>query len=63
MSASGSARLASAGKGKKEHNTVHEDAIWRQLIKYELDWARSWERKWGFMKEKVGPRHRRHDDL
>ncbi len=42
---------AEAATTKKEHNTVHDDAIWRQLIKYELDWARNWERKWGFMKD------------
>lgn len=48
-SGSGSGKHGAAGG--KEQNTVHDDAIWRQLIRYELDWARNWEDKWGFMKE------------
>lgn len=31
------------------HNTVHDDIIWRQLIKYEMDTAEQWDNKWGFM--------------
>ena len=50
----GAASNANAAGNKKDHNTVHEDAIWRQLIKYEMDWARNWERKWGFMKDPYG---------
>lgn len=33
----------------KEVNAVHDDAIWRQLITHELEWARNWQHKWGFM--------------
>ena len=40
---------AAGAKPGKESNAVHDDAIWRQLIKYELDWARNWQSKWGFM--------------
>jgi hypothetical protein len=44
----GHSKSANAGK---EQNTVHDDAIWRQVIRYELDWSRNWQQKWGFMKE------------
>ncbi|KAJ3042543.1 hypothetical protein HDV00_007077 [Rhizophlyctis rosea] len=39
-------------KGEKRvRNMVHDDAIWRQTIQYELLTANSWEKDWGFMKE------------
>lgn len=43
-------------KGGAEKNTINEDAIFRQLVKYENDWARNWPRKWGFMAAVCGKR-------
>ncbi|KAI9207452.1 uncharacterized protein BJ171DRAFT_456066 [Polychytrium aggregatum] len=39
-------------KGERRvHNMVHDDAIWRQTIHYELTTASNWEGSWGFMKD------------
>ncbi|KAJ3127821.1 hypothetical protein HK098_005715 [Nowakowskiella sp. JEL0407] len=38
-------------KEKRLSNQVHNDAIWRQTINYELTTAKNWDRNWGFMKE------------
>ncbi|KAI8807896.1 hypothetical protein BJ742DRAFT_811152 [Cladochytrium replicatum] len=38
-------------KEKRQQNQVHNDAIWRQTINYELSTAKNWEQNWGFMKD------------
>ncbi|KAI8927346.1 hypothetical protein BC831DRAFT_452551 [Entophlyctis helioformis] len=35
----------------RTHNFVHNDAIWRQTIWYELNTAKNWEAHWGFMRD------------
>ncbi|KAJ3395885.1 hypothetical protein HDU92_004731 [Lobulomyces angularis] len=34
---------------KRIHNVVHDDAIWRQTINYELNTAKNWDKSWGFV--------------
>ncbi|KAI8801012.1 hypothetical protein BJ742DRAFT_763689 [Cladochytrium replicatum] len=38
-------------KEKRQQNQVHNDAIWRQTINYELSTAKNWQQHWGFMRE------------
>ncbi|KAI8622668.1 hypothetical protein BC830DRAFT_1162747 [Chytriomyces sp. MP71] len=40
-----------AAKQPRVRNAVHDAAIWRQTIHYELATAQNWERYWGFMKD------------
>ncbi|KAJ2992610.1 hypothetical protein HDV02_002969 [Globomyces sp. JEL0801] len=45
---------SNASKSSKEgrlHNAVHNDAIWRQTIRYEANTATNWEKNWGFMQK------------
>ncbi|KAJ3021784.1 hypothetical protein HKX48_007755 [Thoreauomyces humboldtii] len=41
---------AVAAPGPRVRNTVHDAAIWRQTISYELSTAKEWEKNWGFMR-------------
>ncbi|KAJ3038553.1 hypothetical protein HK097_003146 [Rhizophlyctis rosea] len=43
--------MAEAKGERRVRNMVHDDAIWRQTINYELLTANSWEKDWGFMGE------------
>ncbi|KAI8909148.1 hypothetical protein EDD86DRAFT_226880 [Gorgonomyces haynaldii] len=38
-------------KTPRIHNAVHDDAIWRQTINYEINTAKNWENHWGFMRD------------
>ncbi|KAJ3201824.1 hypothetical protein HDU82_007851 [Entophlyctis luteolus] len=40
-----------ASKTPRVRNAIHDDAIWRQTVHYELSTAQNWERYWGFMKD------------
>ncbi|ORZ31038.1 hypothetical protein BCR44DRAFT_1280581 [Catenaria anguillulae PL171] len=44
---------ATAKRGAKEHNQVHNDLIWRQMIQYEYTCASNWEKNWAFMKNRL----------
>ncbi|KAH6592210.1 hypothetical protein BASA50_008200 [Batrachochytrium salamandrivorans] len=39
----------------RTHSSVHNDAIWRQTIRYELNMANNWESRWGFMRDSMKP--------
>ncbi|KAI9142473.1 hypothetical protein BKA69DRAFT_1124140 [Paraphysoderma sedebokerense] len=38
-------------KSTTSQNAVHGDAIWRQIIKNELNGSSAWENNWGFMRD------------
>ncbi|KAJ3268561.1 hypothetical protein HDV01_002579 [Terramyces sp. JEL0728] len=38
-------------KNDRVHNAVHDDAIWRQTIRYESNTASNWQKNWGFMQQ------------
>ncbi|KAJ3159723.1 hypothetical protein HDU86_001373 [Geranomyces michiganensis] len=42
---------AAARAAPRVRNQVHDAAIWRQTISYELSTAKEWEQNWGFMRE------------
>ncbi|KAI9339001.1 hypothetical protein BDR26DRAFT_1007956 [Obelidium mucronatum] len=43
--------MAANAKAPRVRNAVHDAAIWRQTVHYELTTAQNWERYWGFMKD------------
>ncbi|KAJ3067252.1 hypothetical protein HDU98_009575 [Podochytrium sp. JEL0797] len=45
--------MASNAKTPRIRNAVHDAAIWRQTVHYELTTAQNWERYWGFMKDEL----------
>ncbi|KAJ3155221.1 hypothetical protein HDU89_007412 [Geranomyces variabilis] len=42
---------AASRAAPRVRNQVHDAAIWRQTISYELSTAKDWEQNWGFMRE------------
>ncbi|ORY38192.1 hypothetical protein BCR33DRAFT_720900 [Rhizoclosmatium globosum] len=43
--------MASNAKQPRIRNAVHDAAIWRQTVHYELTTAKNWDRYWGFMRD------------
>ncbi|KAJ3111781.1 hypothetical protein HK100_002553 [Physocladia obscura] len=43
--------MAANGKTPRIKNAVHDAAIWRQTVHYELSTAQNWEKYWGFMRD------------
>ncbi|KAI9093430.1 hypothetical protein DFS34DRAFT_263370 [Phlyctochytrium arcticum] len=51
MAAAAAAAASQKGVPTRVKNQVHDDAIWRQTIHYELSTASGWEGQWGFMRD------------